>query len=160
VARAKVVMQPVEADLTSNGSRRSNGSRKKVGKAYPAKLPAVRRYRQTIKKVDLWTVLKISICFYLTALIVFLCAAAMLWWIASAIGFVGQIEDFVGELMNSEDTKFLSWTVLRATTLVGMVGVCLMVVTTVLAAAFYNLFSELIGGIEVTVVEEESNAKR
>ena len=27
-----------------------------------------RRYRQTIRKVDLWSVLKISICFYLTAL--------------------------------------------------------------------------------------------
>ena len=104
--------------------------------------------------------LKISICFYLTALIVALCAAAMLWWIASAIGFVGQVEDFVGELMNSEDTEFLSWTVLRATTLVGMVMVCLMVVITVLAAAFYNLFSGLIGGIEVTVVEEENSPRR
>ena len=31
----------------------------------------------------------------------------------------------------------------------------LLVVITVLAAAFYNLFSELIGGIEVTVVEDE-----
>jgi hypothetical protein len=33
--------------------------------------------------------------------------------------------------------------------------VCLMTVVTVLAAAFYNLFSELLGGIEVTVVEQE-----
>ena len=44
---------------------------------------------------------------------------------------------------------------LRGATLVGLVVVCLLVVITVLAAAFYNLFSELLGGIEVTVVEEE-----
>ena len=45
-------------------------------------------------------------------------------------------------------------------TLVGLVIVCLMVVCTVLAAAFYNLFSELLGGIEVTVVEEENSSRR
>ena len=28
---------------------------------------------------------------------------------------------------------------------------------TVLAAAFYNLFSELLGGVEVTVVEQEDD---
>ena len=95
---------------------RTEPRRQKVGKAQsPDAVPtAERRYRQTIQKVDLWTVLKISICFYLTALIVALFAAAMLWWIASAIGFVGQVEDFVGELVNSEDFEFLSWTVLRA----------------------------------------------
>ena len=42
-----------------------------------------------------------------------------------------------------------------ATTLIGLVIVCVLVVITVLAAAFYNLFSELIGGLEVTVVEHE-----
>jgi hypothetical protein len=45
--------------------------------------------------------------------------------------------------------------VLRAATLVGLVIVCIMTVLTVLAAAFYNLFAELLGGVEVTVVEQE-----
>ena len=50
--------------------------------------------------------------------------------------------------------------VLRASTLVGLVVVSLMVVCTVLAAAFYNLFSSVLGGIEVTVVEEESVTRK
>jgi hypothetical protein len=45
--------------------------------------------------------------------------------------------------------------VLRGATIVGLVLVCVLVVITVLAAAFYNLFSELVGGLEVTVVEHE-----
>ena len=45
-----------------------------------------RQYRQTIRRVDLWTVLKLSICFYLTALVVLLFAGVCLWWIASAVG--------------------------------------------------------------------------
>jgi hypothetical protein len=117
-----------------------------------------RRYRQTIRKVDLWSVLKISICFYVMALAVVLFAGIVLWWIASAFGVIGNIENFVGDLVNSTDFQFLSWNVLRASALVGLVIVCLMVVWTVVAAAFYNLFAQVVGGIEVTVVEEESVA--
>ena len=57
--------------------------------------------------------------------------------------------------MSDNKFHFLSWEVLRGATLVGLVIVCVLVVITVLAAAFYNLFAELIGGVEVTVVEHE-----
>jgi hypothetical protein len=117
--------------------------------------PMERRYRQTIRSVDLWTVLKISVCFYLCGLIVALGACMVLWWIASGLGVINNIENFVGDLLGSDDFEFLSWRILRGATLVGLVVVCLQVVCTVLAAAFYNLFSELLGGIEMTVVEEE-----
>ena len=74
---------------------------------------------------------------------------------ASAAGVVGSVERFIGELVNNKDFRFLSWEVLRAATLIGLVIVCILTVVTVLAAAFYNLFSELLGGVEVTVVEQE-----
>src|SRR3954471_1517756 len=118
-----------------------------------------RRYVQTIRSVDLWSVLKVSICFYLCALIVFIVAGVMLWWVASAAGVIGNVEHFLGDLMNNKDFRFLSWQVLRATTLIGLVFVCILTVLTVLAAAFYNLFAELLGGIEVTVVEQEELTK-
>jgi Transmembrane domain of unknown function (DUF3566) len=119
-----------------------------------------RHYRQTIRRVDLWSVLKISICFYVMALVVVLFAGVVLWWIASAFGVISDIENFVGELVNSTDFKFLSWNVLRASALVGLVIVCVMVIWTVVGAAFYNLFSQIFGGVEVTVVEEESVARK
>ena len=114
-----------------------------------------RRYRQTVRSVDIWSVLKIALCFYLCALIVVLCTGVVLWWIASAVGAVHNVEHFIGELVNDSKFHFLSWEVLRGTTIIGLVLVCVMVVITVLAAAFYNLFSELIGGLEITVVEHE-----
>ena len=112
---------------------------------------------QTIRSVDLWSVLKVSICFYLCALIVMLVAGMMLWWIASAAGVVGNVEHLIGQLVTNKSNEFhfLSWEVLRAATLVGLVVVCILTVLTVLAAAFYNLFAELLGGVEVTVVEQE-----
>ena len=90
-----------------------------------------------------------------SALIVMLATGVVLWWIASAVGAVHNIEHFVGEIVNDNKFHFLSWEVLRGATIIGLVLVCVLVVITVLAAAFYNLFSELIGGLEVTVVEHE-----
>ena len=114
-----------------------------------------RRYRQTVRSIDIWSVLKIALCFYLCALIVVLVAGVVLWWIASAVGAVHNVEKFIGQLVSDKHFHFLSWEVLRGATLIGLVIVCVLVVITVLAAAFYNLFSELIGGLEVTVVEHE-----
>ncbi|MGH8977564.1 MAG: DUF3566 domain-containing protein [Acidimicrobiia bacterium] len=155
---------PTEDAPPANGSRTASRERisfSKERRRTPKLRPSYERhYRQTIRRVDLWTVLKISICFYLTALAVILFAGVCLWWIASAVGIVSNIENFIGDLVNSEDFEFLSWNVLRASTFVGLVLVCLMVVSSVLAAAFYNLFASVLGGIEVTVVEEESIASK
>jgi Transmembrane domain of unknown function (DUF3566) len=162
MARAKAVMETVDdpprpqpAKPTAQPVKSSRKDRK-VAKQQAVRPTYERRYRQTIRKVDLWTVLKIAVCFYLTALLVMLFAGMVLWWIASALGMIENLEDFMGELVESDDFRFLSWDVLRGASLVGLVLVCIMVVITVLAAAFYNLFAELLGGIEVTVVEEEN----
>jgi hypothetical protein len=120
--------------------------------------PMERRYRQTIRSVDLWTVLKISVCFYMCGLIVTLASGVVLWSIAAGLGVIHNVQSFVGNLLGTDNFQFLSWRILRGATLIGLVIVCIQVVCTVLAAAFYNLFAELLGGIEITVVEEEPSA--
>jgi hypothetical protein len=117
-----------------------------------------RRLRHTIQKVDLWSVLKLSLCFYLCSLAVVVVALVSLWAIADSFGIVENIEDFIGELLSTEDFTFLSGEMLRGVVLVGLVLVMLQVVITVIAGAFYNLFAALFGGLEVTVVEEETPA--
>ena len=67
-------------------------------------------------------------------------------------------EGFVGDLLSSKDFTFASAGMLRGTILVGLVLVAIQVVATVLACAFYNLFAELFGGIEVTVIQEDAPA--
>ncbi len=149
MARPKAVLESVPAP-----KQRAPRKERRRRTATPRQVYE-RRYVQTIRSVDLWSVLKVSICFYLCALIVLLVAGMILWWIASAAGVVGSIESFVGQLVGNKDFHFLSWQVLRASTLIGLVIVCIFTVVTVLAAAFYNLFSELLGGVEVTVIEQE-----
>ncbi len=44
--------------------------------------------RLEVRKVDLWSVLKVSLCFYLAALGVLLVAGIVLWLLADAAGAV------------------------------------------------------------------------
>ena len=147
-----------EADALPKEPKPSRAEKKAERKARkpPPPIKRERRLRHTIQKVDLWSVLKLSLCFYLCGLAVCIVALISLWMIADAFGIVSNVEEFVGDLLSSEDFTFLSGEMLRGVTLVGLVIVMLQVVITVMAAAFYNLFAELFGGLEVTVVQEET----
>ena len=156
MARAKAVLESVLSPPMVRPARRDGRRVRPTRARRPSRnLGYERRYRQTVRSIDVWSVLKISLCFYMCALIVVLMAGAVLWWIASAVGAIHNVEKFIGDLVSDQHFHFLSWEVLRGATLIGLVVVCVLVVLTVLAAAFYNLFSELIGGLEITVVEHD-----
>lgn len=156
MARPKAVLESVPTTPTAARAPKPKKAKKQSRQRVASTRQVYeRRYVQTVRSVDLWSVLKVAICFYLCALIVMLVAGMMLWWLASAAGVISNVEQFVGDLVNNEDFRFLSWEVLRAGTLIGLVFVCILTVLTVMAAAFYNLFSELLGGVEVTVIEQE-----
>ena len=84
----------------------------------PAPAPSARRYRQTIHRVDLWTVLKMSVCFYICGMAVTMVAIIALWVIGDAAGVINSVEDFLGDLLQTEDFTFLDAEILRGTVLV------------------------------------------
>src|SRR5207244_12739465 len=65
------------------------------------RLPQGRRVRRVIRKVDPWTVLRFSVLFYLSILLVVLVAGVALWEVASATGVRDNAENFVGELVGA-----------------------------------------------------------
>jgi hypothetical protein len=154
--RVAIETEPMVSRRERLVSRRERIKEKRALMFAPVGRSNVRSYRQTITKVDLWSVLKISVCFYLGALVVVLAAAIGLWEIARIAGVVDSIQHFMRQLLGSNDFTFLSWRLLRGFTLLGLVWVCLATVVTVVAAAFYNLFAEIMGGVVITVVEEDS----
>jgi Transmembrane domain of unknown function (DUF3566) len=115
-----------------------------------------RRYRQTINRVDLWSVLKIAVCFYICGMAVTMVALVALWAIADAAGVIHSVEKFFGDLLQTKNFTFLDGEILRGALLVSAVLVVLQIVITVIAAAFYNVFAELFGGVEITISEDES----
>ena len=125
--------------------------------ARPASVDDVgRRYRQTIHRVDLWSVLKIAVCFYICGMAVTMVALVALWLIADAAGVIHSVEKFFGDLLQTKDFTFLDGEILRGAALVAAVLVVLQIVITVIAVAFYNVFAELFGGVEITISEDDS----
>jgi transmembrane protein DUF3566 len=147
------------APATSAYARATRSERRAAKAALPPRAPAPsteRRYRQTVTKVDLWSVLKMSVCFYICAMAVTMVALVALWTIADAAGVIHSVEKFFGDLLQTKDFTFLDQEILRGALLIAAVFVVLAVVITVIAAAFYNMFAELFGGIELTITEEET----
>lgn len=144
--------------------RRSSGGAAPVAVSRPPQAdgrvasgrPAVTR--QTVRRLDLWTVLKVSLAFYLVALAALILAFVVLWLVASSFGVVSDVEDFMTSLLSTKDFTFLSTRLLIGMALVGLVLVTLLTLITVIAAAFYNLFADTIGGIEVILVEDQLDA--
>jgi hypothetical protein len=165
--QTRTTRRPPPTAPTDDGGRAgteapaSRSTRPARARAAPSPGPrAPRRVRHTIKKIDLWSALKISLCFYVCEMAVIITAIAFLWVVADAFGVIGSVEKFIGDLLSSKDFKFLSAAMLRGTILVGLVLVAIQVVATILACAFYNLFAELFGGVEVTVIQEDAPGKR
>jgi hypothetical protein len=114
-----------------------------------------RRSRCEVRRIDLWAVLKISLCFYLAGVVLVIISGVVLWLIADAAGAIGNVESFMGKILSSKNYHLVSAQILEGTILVGLVLAALMTIITVVGAALYNLFSELVGGFEVTLVETD-----
>jgi hypothetical protein len=92
--------------------------------------------------------------FYLSLLVVFLVAGMLLWLVASVTGVVGNIETFVEQLFALDSFHFVGPKLLLGTLLGGGVLTVLGTGLNVLMAVLYNLVADVVGGIEVTVLEE------
>src|SRR5262249_32964865 len=101
---------PLAAEPAPARSRSLRSPRAPKPTAAPARAPLPsneRRYRQTVAKVDLWSVLKMSVCFYICAMAVLMIALVVLWSIADAAGVVHSVEKFFGDLLQTKDFTFL-----------------------------------------------------
>jgi hypothetical protein len=113
-----------------------------------------RRVRRVVRRIDTWSVLKVSSLFFGSVVLVLLIAGILLWAAGSAVGAVGGFEKFMSSI-GFEDFTFSVSQLLRGFVAFGLVVVALGTGMSVLAAVVYNLISDLAGGIELTVLEED-----
>lgn len=121
-----------------------------------ARRPQGRRIRVQIRKVSPWSVLKFSLLFYFCMMIVFVIGLAILYMMVDALGVVDSLEElleslgFGGEAGFEVDGGFLFRTVF----LIGLISVVVWSALTLFFSFLYNLISDLVGGIEVTLAEK------
>lgn len=112
------------------------------------------RSRRLVRRIDVWTVLKVSFIFYLLALVVLVVAGIIVWNVAVAFGFITTIEKSVRTLFSLKSFTLHPGPTLAYFTAIGGVLSIVGVIVNVLAAVTYNLISDVVGGVQVVVVTE------
>src|SRR5687768_6009317 len=116
-----------------------------------------RRVRRVVRRIDTWSVLKVAALFHLSLVLVLLIAGVILWAAGSTLGAIDGVEKFM-RAIGFEDFRFVGTQLLRGFTAAGLVLVLLGTGLSVLMAVVYNLISDVVGGIELTVLEEDVRA--
>lgn len=128
--------------------RLSRHQRKKA-----AKLRA-RKVKRIVRRLDAWSVLKVSFLFFLCLYVVSMVAVLVLWSLAANAGVIDNVESFIEDLGAFETFEFDPDKLFQGTALGGAVLAVLATGLTALAAVLFNLISDLVGGIRLTVIEE------
>jgi hypothetical protein len=113
-----------------------------------------RRSRRVVRRIDSWTVFKLSFLFYLCGGLILLIAGVALWNIAGAFDVITNVEKFVQKLFDLQTFKIQAKVIFAYSALAAGVLVLLGTGANVLMALLYNLISDVIGGVQVIVLEE------
>ncbi len=115
----------------------------------------VRRVRRVVRRVDSWSVFRFSLMLYLCALAIGMAAAVGMWIVASISGAIPSIENFITQLFALKKFTFEPLQMFLGTLGIGIVCVFVATLMTVLTGVLFNLISDVVGGVEITVLEEE-----
>jgi hypothetical protein len=138
----------------ATGNGRARGSNRV--RRDPAPAAPLRQVRGTLRNVDLWSVCRVSALIYGSLFLVVFVAGVALWVVASVTGARHSVEHFIASALLLKQFRFASLTIFLAATGIGLVMTAAATGATVALAGFYNLVSEVVGGVELTVVQEEA----
>jgi hypothetical protein len=145
---------------TSVGSQPHRAPQQKP--SAPPRPKGVRRARLRLIHLDPWSVMKTSFLLSIAFGIVTVVAVGVVWSVLGAAGVWDSINRTVsnvvgGDTAQSFDVKNYVGTsrVLGFTMIVAVVDVVLITAISTLAAFLYNLAAALLGGVEVTLAEDD-----
>ncbi|TGB09026.1 DUF3566 domain-containing protein [Streptomyces sp. MZ04] len=124
--------------------------------------PRTRKARLRVAKADPWSVMKVSFLLSIALGICTIVASAVLWMVMDAMGVFSTVGGTISEATGSNESNgfdlqsFLSLPrVLMFTTIIAVIDVVLATALATLGAFIYNLSAGFVGGVELTLAEDE-----
>jgi hypothetical protein len=147
---------------TSVGSGRTSTGPSSNRPAAAARRPRTRRARLRLVHLDPWSVMKTSFLLSIAFGIVTVVAVAVVWSVLGAAGVWESINQTVSDVVGGDQSQTFdvqnyvgTSRVLGFTMIVAVVDVILITAIATLGAFLYNLAAALLGGVEVTLAEDD-----
>lgn len=161
-------VRPAEGGAGSRGDSAagSSGGRSITAESRDARVQlSARRSRgpvrasMQIRRIDPWSTLKVSLLLSVALFFVWMITVAFLYLVLGGMGVWAKLNSNVGDLLNnasgSSAELVSSGTIFGGAFLIGLVNIVLMTALATIGAFVYNLITDLIGGIEVTLADRD-----
>lgn len=160
--------RPAEGGAGSRGDSAagSSGGRSITAESRDARVQlSARRSRgpvrasMQIRRIDPWSTLNVSLLLSVALFFVWMITVAFLYLVLGGMGVWAKLNSNVGDLLNnasgSSAELVSSGTIFGGAFLIGLVNIVLMTALATIGAFVYNLITDLIGGIEVTLADRD-----
>ena len=137
-------------------SRTTATNRLQVGNRHKGPL----RASMQIRRVDPWSTLKVSLVLSVALFFVWMIAVAFLYLVLGGMGVWSKLNSNVGDLLTSAGGQtggelVSSGTIFGGAALIGLVNIVLLTAMATCGAFIYNLTTDLVGGVEVTLADRD-----
>ncbi len=126
---------------------------------------ASRKAHLTVSRVEPWSVMKFSFVVALVCFIILFVAVAVIYATLSMLGVFDELTSMINALLEGDGGEdelglnpaawFSPGRVLGYTGVIGALNVVLITALSTVGAMLYNLVSDLVGGVDVTLSEAE-----
>jgi hypothetical protein len=143
---------PVVTESPPRAEKAPRGAQK-TRKVRRLSRPKARQARVMIRKVGPWSVLKLSVLFYLCIMTVIMGAMVILYGVLDAIGALDSVTRLIRDLFADQTFEIHGEWLFSRGVMIGLAMVVLWSLINLFVAFLYNLISDIVGGIEVTLSE-------
>ncbi len=118
------------------------------------------RASMQIRRVDPWSALKVSLVLSVALFFVWMIAVAFLYLVLGGMGVWSKLNSNVGDLLTSASGSsggelVSASTIFGGAALIGLVNIVLLAAAATIGAFIYNLTTDLVGGVEVTLADRD-----
>lgn len=132
-----------------------------VTQAAAAANPGGRQASLKLVRIDPWTVTKVTFALTVALMIVAVVATTILWVVLSIAGVWDQINASVATVLSDDSgsfdiTEYLGfWRIVGLALVLSAINVVITTAVATIGAYLYNLAAQLLGGVDVTLAEED-----
>jgi hypothetical protein len=126
----------------------------------PGKGRGPRRARLQLRHIDTWSALKISLVLSIALFFIWMVAVGVLYGVLSALGVFATLNDLFGQLGSASGSSgggnvVTPGVVFGGAAVIGAINIVLLTALCTVGTFIYNLCSDLVGGLEVTLSERD-----